>query len=67
MVEITIALSENLVESAKRIGNATDRDVSSVLTDTLELLWVMWDNFPPSTPLVNISSLSDREFIKSDN
>lgn len=63
-IEVTIALPEEIVELAKRIGNATDRDVSSVLKDTLELLWMMWDNFPASTHLVNISSLSDRDVLE---
>ncbi|HEY7506155.1 MAG TPA: hypothetical protein VH621_00990 [Nitrososphaera sp.] len=38
-VEVTLHLPENLVEHAKRFGEATQRDVGQVLADTLEMMW----------------------------
>lgn len=37
-ISITINLPENLVESAQRLGEATARNLSDVLVDTLEIV-----------------------------
>jgi hypothetical protein len=33
--EVTLTLPENLIEHANRLGSATQRDLGTVLTDTL--------------------------------
>lgn len=62
-VEITIAVPESLVESAKRLGDATQRDVASVLAEALELLGGMWDNLPAKTLSSSLVTLTDTEIL----
>lgn len=62
-VEITIAVPESLVESAKRLGEATQRDVASVLAEALELLGGMWDNLPAKTLSSSLETLTDKEVL----
>jgi hypothetical protein len=62
-VEITIAVPESLVESAKRLGEATQRDVASVLAEALELLGGMWDNLPAATLSLGLVTLTDTEVL----
>ena len=62
-VEITIAVPESLVESAKRLGDATQRDVASVLAEALELLGGMWDNLPAETLSSGLVTLTDTEVL----
>jgi hypothetical protein len=62
-VEITIAVPASLVESAKRLGEATQRDVALVLAEALELLGVMWDNLPPETLFPSLVTLTDAEVL----
>jgi hypothetical protein len=38
-VEVSSQLPEQLVEHAKRFGEATHREVGQVFVDTLELMW----------------------------
>jgi hypothetical protein len=62
-VEITIAVPESLVESAKRLGEATQRDVALVLAEALELLGGMWDNLPAETLSPSLVTLTDAEVL----
>ena len=56
-VEVTLRLPEQLVEHAKRFGEATHREVGQVLADTLELMWATIQMVPEQTSPV--STLSD--------
>jgi Arc/MetJ-type ribon-helix-helix transcriptional regulator len=60
-VEITLHLSEQLIEQAKRFGEATHQEVSEVLASTLENLWQTNLNFPELAP--PISSLNDEDVL----
>lgn len=60
-VEVTLTLPENLVEHAKRLGNATQRDVAAILADVLELLLPTLENVPEGSSYPSVSSLSDAE------
>jgi hypothetical protein len=55
--EVTLHLPEHLVEHAKRLGEATQRDVGQVLADTLEMMWATIGTGPELEPL--ISTLTD--------
>jgi hypothetical protein len=57
-VEVTLTLPENLVEHAKRLGDATQRDVAAILADALEMLLPTLENLPESNPYPTLSSLS---------
>ena len=60
-IEVTLTLSDGMIEQAKRFGTATKRDLSSVLTDTLELLWPTLGEIPNTNLLPALSQLSDAE------
>ena len=38
-IEVTLTLPENLIEQARRLGSATQRDAGAVLADALEMMW----------------------------
>ena len=62
-VEVTLKLSENLVEHAKRLGAATQRDVGAVLSDVLEMVWQPVEGFPNLEALPPISKLLDEQVL----
>jgi hypothetical protein len=66
-VEVTLTLPENLVEYAKRLGDATQRDVAAILADALEMLLPTLENLPESSPYPSLSSLSDAEVLTLAN
>jgi hypothetical protein len=66
-VKVTLTLPENLVEHAKRLGDATQRDVAAILADALEMLLPTLENLPDSSPYPTLSSLSDAEVLTLAN
>ena len=62
-VEVTLTLPENLVEHAKRLGDATQRDVTAILADVLEMLLPTWENLSDGSTHPTVSSLSDAEVL----
>lgn len=62
-VEVTLTLPENLVEHAKRLGDATQRDVAAILADALEMLLPTWENLSENSSIPSVSSLSDPEVL----
>lgn len=64
-VEITLRLPENLVEHARRFGEATQRDVGQVLAEALEMMWATIEPFPELEPPVSV--LSDEEVLALSN
>ncbi len=62
-VEVKLTLPENLVKYAKRLGILTQRDVETVLANTLEILLPTLENVLDDRLEPNISRLSDREVI----
>lgn len=60
-VEVTLQLSEQLVEHAKRFGEVTHREVGQVLADTLELMWATIGSVPEHA--APVSSLSDEDVL----
>ena len=64
-VEVTLKLPENLVEHARHLGQATQRDVGQVLSDTLELIWSTVNTLSDlGSP---VSALSDEEVLAIAN
>jgi|SRR5919199_132252 hypothetical protein len=62
-VEVTLTLPENLVEYARRLGDATQRDVAAILADALEMLLPTWENLSENSSIPSVSSLSDAEVL----
>lgn len=62
-IEVTLTLPENLVEYAKRLGDATQRDVAAILADALEMLLPTWENLSENSSIPSVSSLSDAEVL----
>jgi hypothetical protein len=62
-VEVTLTLPEGLVEQAKRLGNATQRDVAAILADALEMVLPTWENLSQGSSYPTASSLSDAEVL----
>ncbi|GBO51988.1 hypothetical protein APA_4092 [Pseudanabaena sp. lw0831] len=67
MTQITVDLPENLVESAQRLGKATARDLSGLLTDTLEIILPVFNNLSEISDRTEISHLLDPEIIELAN
>ncbi len=61
-VQITLTLPEPLVERAKQFGSATQRDVASILTDSLEMMWPVQSGLPKMT-YQPVSELDDQEVL----
>lgn len=55
------------MEHAKRLGAATHRDVSAVLIDTLEMLWLTVEGFPNPDLCPPVLELSDDEVLALAN
>lgn len=62
-VEVTLTLPENLVEYAKRLGDATQRDVAAILADALEMLLPTWENLSEDSSYPSVSNLSNAEVL----
>ncbi|MEK7729115.1 MAG: hypothetical protein AAB354_11935 [candidate division KSB1 bacterium] len=62
-IEVTLALSENLVEDARRFGTATRRDVQTVLAGVLEMMWPTLDKVSNHLDDRPVASLSDSEVL----
>jgi hypothetical protein len=62
-VEVTLTLPENLVAHAKRLGDATQRDVAVILADALEMLLPTWESLSEGSTPPTVSSLSDAEVL----
>lgn len=61
MIDVTLPLSEKLVEDAKRFGEVTQRDMIQVLAEALEMMWAtIAPQLDASTP---ISTLADDEIL----
>lgn len=63
-IEVTLQLSNGLVEDAQRLGHATSRDASTVLTEALEQLWPTLENFSEEAFFPAISGLEDDEVLQ---
>jgi hypothetical protein len=66
-VEVTLSLPENLIEYAQRLGDATQRDVATILADALEMLLPTLENLPEGSSYPTVSSFSDAEVLALAN
>lgn len=62
-VQLTLTLSDGIVESAKSVSHTTKQPVESVLTDALETLWPAWNALPLASLYPPVSALSDLEVL----
>ena len=62
-MEVTVNLSENLVESAENLAAVSKRDLPTVITDVLEMLLPLLENMADSNLYPPIFSISDKEVI----
>ncbi|MBD2060607.1 hypothetical protein H6F88_32200 [Oculatella sp. FACHB-28] len=62
-IEVTLKLPENLIEQARQLGAATQRDLGAVLTDVLEMLWLTVDGVPELETTPSINDLSDHDVL----
>ena len=67
MTQITINLPVSLLESAQCLGKATERELSEVLIDTLEIILPTFNNLSAVGNHVEISHLLDTEVIELAN
>jgi hypothetical protein len=64
MAQLTLDLPDSLVDHAKFLGEATHRDASAVLADTLEMMWPVWEETLNSDQIPPVSSLTDDEIVE---
>jgi hypothetical protein len=63
MTEVTLNLPEPLIAHAQKLGLATQRNLDTVLTDTLAMLWLTLDEIP-GTSEPPVSELSDNALLE---
>jgi len=66
-IPITINLPESLAASVQRPGEATAREISDVLLDTLEIVLPTLDNLSEMSINSNIPDISDQEVLELAN
>jgi hypothetical protein len=66
-IPIVINLPESLAASVQRLGEATAREISDVLLDTLEIVLPTLDNLPEMSINSNIPDISDEEVLELAN
>ena len=64
MTQITINLPVSLLESAQCLGKATERELSEVLIDTLEIILPTFNNLSAVGNHLEVSNLLDSEVIE---
>ena len=64
MTQITINLPVSLLESAQCLGKATERELSEVLIDTLEIILPTFNNLSAVGNHLEVSHLLDSEVIE---
>lgn len=62
-IEVTLKLPENLIEQARQLGVATQRDLGAVLTDVLTMLWLTVDGVPELDGVPTIAQLPDSDVL----
>jgi hypothetical protein len=63
MAEITLQLSERLLEQAQQLSSATQTEVSAILTQALESICLTLESLPENNLYTPVSSLSDNEVL----
>jgi hypothetical protein len=66
-IPIIINLPESLAASVQRLGEATAREISDVLLDTLEIVLPTLDNLSEMSINSNIPDISDQEVLELAN
>ena len=66
-IPITINLPESLAASVQRLGEATAREISDVLLDTLEIVLPTLDNLSEMSINSSIPDISDEEVLELAN
>ena len=66
-IPITINLPESLAASVQRLGEATAREISDVLLDTLEIVLPTLDHLSEMSINSNIADISDEEVLELAN
>ena len=66
-VTITINLPESVVASVQRLGEATSRNISEVLADTLEIILPTFSNLSEINLNSEVSQLSNQEVMELAN
>jgi hypothetical protein len=61
--EVTLTLPEHLIEHVNRLGSATHRDLGTILTDTLEMMYLTVDELPGISQHTPIADLTDDEVL----
>lgn len=64
-VEVTLRLPDRMAAYAGYFGNMMHQNIESVLSEALEMILPMWDDFSDkSFPYHNVSALSDEEVVQ---
>ena len=66
-IPIIINLPESLAASVQRLGEATAREISDVLLDTLEIVLPILDHLSEMSINSNIADISDEEVLELAN
>ncbi len=67
MANLTLNLPDRLIEHAKCFGQVTHRDAATVLTDSLKMMWSVWEDLRNSDSFQSAAALSDTEVLELAN
>ena len=62
-MKVVLSLPENVVEHIQSFSQATNRDISTVLADTVEMMWPAWETLLRRNDYPPVETLSDSEII----
>ncbi|WP_330205296.1 hypothetical protein [Cyanobacterium sp. Dongsha4] len=66
-IKLTINLPDQIVEYAQNLAYSTQRDVETVINDTLEMLLPTLENLSKNDFACGLSQLSDKEILSLAN
>lgn len=62
-MEVTLRVTDTLLDQAQRFGRFTQRNVETVLSDTLDMIYPMLDDAPDLSVSHDMERLSDEEVL----
>jgi hypothetical protein len=63
MTQVVLTLPDSLLEEVSPLGQATERNIETVLADTLEMMWPAWGTLLNGKSVLDVETLSDEEVL----
>lgn len=63
MAQVVLTLPDSLLKEVYPLGQATERNIETVLADTLEMMWPAWGSLLNGKRVLDVETLSDEEVL----